>query len=294
MNKAELDANPVLRKENRLLADLNVQPKIPDEAGNDFDAATCVVSIDYLTKPKEVLESLKQRTKEGGMVHLIISNRCFPTKAVGRWLRVGEEERLNMVGDYLHFAGWKNIEIVDLSSAEEGREPPSGIAGLMQFIGMVIVTSSSDAKLERARALGVDHTINYRTQSECQNEVMRLTSDHGADIIFETGGALTLKRSFDCVAFGGLINCIGYLSCKKDAPGDRTNANALALRRNVTLKGILNEPKDRFEEMLAVYEKHGIHPVVDKVFAFEESKEALQYLYKGGHFGKVVIKVVDQ
>ncbi|KAK5167914.1 hypothetical protein LTR04_006931 [Oleoguttula sp. CCFEE 6159] len=158
----------------------------------------------------------------------------------------------------------------------------------------VIVTSSSDAKLERARALGVDHTINYRTQSECQNEVMRLTSDHGADIIFETGGALTLKRSFDCVAFGGLINCIGYLSCKKDAPGDRTNANALALRRNVTLKGILNEPKDRFEEMLAVYEKHGIHPVVDKVFAFEESKEALQYLYKGGHFGKVVIKVVDQ
>ncbi|KAL2350956.1 alcohol dehydrogenase [Cryomyces antarcticus] len=158
----------------------------------------------------------------------------------------------------------------------------------------IIVTSSSDAKLERARALGVDHTINYRTQSECQNEVMRLTSDHGADIIFETGGALTLKRSFDCVAFGGLINCIGYLSCKKDAPGDRTNANALALRRNVTLKGILNEPKDRFEEMLAVYEKHGIHPVVDKVFAFEESKEALQYLYKGGHFGKVVIKVVDQ
>ncbi|KAK5167913.1 hypothetical protein LTR04_006930 [Oleoguttula sp. CCFEE 6159] len=136
MNKAELDANPVLRKENRLLADLNVQPKIPDEAGNDFDAATCVVSIDYMTKPKEVLESLKQRTKEGGMVHLIISNRCFPTKAVGRWLRVGEEERLNMVGDYLHFAGWKNIEIVDLSSAEEGREPPSGIAGLMQFIGM--------------------------------------------------------------------------------------------------------------------------------------------------------------
>ncbi|TKA53491.1 hypothetical protein B0A49_11481 [Cryomyces minteri] len=144
------------------------------------------------------------------------------------------------------------------------------------------------------RLHGVDHAINYRTQSEWQDEVMKVTCDHGADIIFETGGALTLKRSFDCVAFGGLVNCIGYLSGKEDAPGDRTNVNVLALRRNVTLKGILNGPKDRFEEMLAFYEKHGIHPVVDKVFAFEESKEALQYLYKGGHFGKVVIKVADQ
>lgn len=120
---------------------------------------------------------------------------------------------------------------------------------------------------------------------------MNLTSDHGADIILETGGAGTLRKSFDCIAWGGLINSIGYLSGKQDEPGDRTNVNLLALRRTVTLKGIINGPKDRFEEMLAFYEKHQIRPVVNRVFGFEEGKEALKFLYSGGHFGKVVVRV---
>lgn len=93
------------------------------------------------------------------------------------------------------------------------------------------------------------------------------------------------------MAFGGLINCIGYLSGKEDASGDRLNTNVLALRRNVTLKGILNGPRERFEEMCDFYAQHEIHPVVDKVFRFEEAKEALQYLFSGGHFGKVVVRV---
>ena len=122
---------------------------------------------------------------------------------------------------------------------------------------------------------------------------MKLTSDAGADIIFENGGAQTLRKSFDCVAFGGLINCIGYLSGKEDEAGDRTNTNVLCLRKNVTLKGLLNGPKDRFEEMLEFYTKHEIKPVVDKVFGFRESKEALKYLFAGSHFGKVVIRVSE-
>jgi NADPH:quinone reductase-like Zn-dependent oxidoreductase len=120
---------------------------------------------------------------------------------------------------------------------------------------------------------------------------MKLTSDHGADIILETGGARTLRKSFDCIAWGGLINSIGYLSGKEDEPGDRTNINLLALRRTVTLKGIINGPKDRFSEMLAFYEKHHIRPVVNRVFAFEDGKDALKFLHSGGHFGKVVVKV---
>lgn len=155
-----------------------------------------------------------------------------------------------------------------------------------------IITSSSDAKLEKAKkTLGADFGVNYRTSPEWQEEVMRLTKNEGADVIFENGGAQTLRKSFDCVAFGGLINCIGYLSGKEDAPGDRLNTNVLALRRNVTLKGILNGPRERFEEMTRFYAQHEIHPVVDKVFKFEEAKEALQYLFSGGHFGKVVVKV---
>lgn len=120
-----------------------------------------------------------------------------------------------------------------------------------------------------------------------------ITNGEGVDIIFENGGAKTLRKSFDCIAFGGLIDCIGYLSGKEDAEGDRTNTNVLALMRNVTLKGILNGPKDRFEEMLRFYDEKKIRPVVDKVFAFGEAKEALEYLFKGGHFGKVVVKVAE-
>jgi len=156
---------------------------------------------------------------------------------------------------------------------------------------LVIITSSSDTKLEQAKSLGADKTINYRTTKNWEEVVLSLTNDEGVDIIFENGGAQTLRKSFDCVAFGGLINCIGYLSGKVDDAEDRTNTNLLALRRNVTLKGILNGSKERFEEMLQFYEEKEIKPVVDKVFGFDESKDALNYLFAGGHFGKVVIKV---
>jgi len=155
----------------------------------------------------------------------------------------------------------------------------------------VIITSSSDAKLEQAKKLGADKAINYRTTTNWDEEVLKMTNDEGVDIIFENGGAQTLRKSFNCIAFGGLIDCIGYLSGKEDSPGDRLNTNVLALLRNITLKGILNGPKERFEEMLAFYEEKKIKPIVDRVFEFGESKEALIYLFKGGHFGKVVIKV---
>ena len=159
------------------------------------------------------------------------------------------------------------------------------------MVHAVIITSSSDEKLQRARRLGADYTINYRNTPDWEREVLSITDNRGADIVFECGGAQTLRQSFECVAFGGLINCIGYLSGKQDAPGDRLNTNVLALKRNVTLKGILNGPKDRFQEMLALYADKEVRPVVDKVFRFDEAKEALAYLFEGSHFGKVVVKV---
>jgi len=132
MNEAELSRNPIFAPGKAAdvaareasghrrwwLQDLNVDPEVhcPKLGGSEveLDASTCVVSIDYLTKPVEVLSSIRQQTKQGGKVHLAISNRCFPTKVVGRWLEVNEKQRLEMVGDYLHYAGWGNIEIVDV------------------------------------------------------------------------------------------------------------------------------------------------------------------------------------
>lgn len=174
------------------------------------------------------------------------------------------------------------------------------IAGLQiaKAMGMkTIVTSSSDDKLSRARnELGADHTINYRTTKDWEKEVLKITSNRGVDIILETGGAYTVRKSFDCIAFGGLINCIGYTSGKLDPlnteeTGGRLNVNVLALRRNVTLKGIINGPKDRFEEMVQFYKEQKIKPLICKVFGFEEAKQAFKFLSGGGHFGKVVVQV---
>jgi NADPH:quinone reductase-like Zn-dependent oxidoreductase len=154
-----------------------------------------------------------------------------------------------------------------------------------------IITSSSDKKLEQARALGADHCINYKTNPDWQIKVLDIMEHKGVDFVLETGGALTLSKSFECVAFGGSIAAVGYLSGKEDVEGSRMNTNVLALKRNVTLKGILNGPRDRFEEMLHLYEKNGIKPIVDKTFGFDQARDALLYLESGGHFGKVVVKV---
>lgn len=118
----------------------------------------------------------------------------------------------------------------------------------------VIVTSSSDEKLARTKALGADHLINYRTTPDWDLEVLRLTHRRGADIIFENCGAQTTAKSFNCVRFGGLVNAIGYVSGKVDPAEDRMNINVQAIRKNLTLVGMLNGPKDRLEEMLAFYE----------------------------------------
>lgn len=207
---------------------------------------------------------------------------CLPTAAVTAWMAINGFNPLGQwregSGESVLLQGTGGVSIAGLQIAKA--------AGLK-----AVITSSSDAKLERAKAMGADVGINYRTNEEWEKGVLDATGGKGVSIIFENGGAKTLRKSFDCVAFGGLINCIGYLSGKEDEPGDRINTNVLALRRNVTLKGLLNGPKDRFEEMLRFYEEKRIKPVVDRVFGFERAKEALEYLYSGGHFGKVVVKV---
>ncbi|MCJ1353926.1 MAG: hypothetical protein MMC33_003913 [Icmadophila ericetorum] len=132
MNKAELDANPILS--SRILQDLNVDPTIPSHLA-PLSASTCVVSIDYLTQPLSVLSSLHTLTAPGGRIHLTISNRCFPTKVVGRWLKVDEQERLMMVADYLWWSGWREVEIVTLCDGRGrvGGEDGGGAGGFAGF-----------------------------------------------------------------------------------------------------------------------------------------------------------------
>lgn len=127
MNKSELDANPILSQ--RIIKDLNEDPTLPSDLTN-LTAATCVVSIDYLTRPVEVLKSIHHNMLPGSSVHLAISNRCFPTKAIRRWLDISENDRLELVGDYLWFAGFRNIEMLTLSDGTT-----AGGTGLSKLFG---------------------------------------------------------------------------------------------------------------------------------------------------------------
>ncbi|MHA3702067.1 class I SAM-dependent methyltransferase [Jatrophihabitans sp. YIM 134969] len=102
LNAVELDANPVATE--RIVHDLNVDPRIP-LPDDDVDAVLCCVSIDYLTRPVEVLADVARVLRPGGSVVITFSNRCFPTKAVHGWLSADDEGRAGIVVDYLRRAG---------------------------------------------------------------------------------------------------------------------------------------------------------------------------------------------
>ncbi|QQP99984.1 zinc-dependent alcohol dehydrogenase family protein [Lysobacter enzymogenes] len=149
-----------------------------------------------------------------------------------------------------------------------------------------IVTSSSDAKLERARALGADETINYRSHPEWQDEVLRLTAGNGVDAVLEVGGAGTLARSLRAAAMNGTVAIIGGVS------GFAGEFDPFALIMGAKrLSGIYVGSRGMGEDLARFVGVNRIAPVVDRAFAFEQAGEAYRYLESGSHFGKVVIRV---
>ncbi len=149
----------------------------------------------------------------------------------------------------------------------------------------VLITSSSDAKLERARALGAWETINYRSNPDWEKEVWRLTGKHGADHIQELGGPGTLEKSTASVAAGGQIALIGVLTGFGPA-----TANLFPLTaRNARLDGIYVGSRADFEALNAFLSNHRIKPMIDRVFPFSDARSAFEHLKSGAHFGKVVI-----
>ncbi len=148
----------------------------------------------------------------------------------------------------------------------------------------VIVTSSSDAKLERARALGAWGTINYRTHPDWDAEVLRLTDGRGADQILDLGGPDTFDRSLACVAAGGAIALIGVLT------GFDIHPNLIGLlMKNATINGIYVGSRADLEALSAFMATHKIHPVIDRRFGFDQVTEAFALMKAAGHFGKIVV-----
>ena len=150
----------------------------------------------------------------------------------------------------------------------------------------VIITSSSDEKLERAATLGADDGINYRSTLEWDQAVMELTDGQGADHVVDLGGPGTLPRSYQAVGQGGEISMIGVITRPE---GDLSPLPLLL--KSATLRGIFVGPKPLLEGLSRAIVVNDIHPVVDTVFEFDAAVEAYKYLKSAQHFGKVVIRI---
>lgn len=158
----------------------------------------------------------------------------------------------------------------------------------LQFAKMlgvhVTMISSSDAKIERIRAMGADATINYSQTPEWGKAARLLTDGRGFDHILEVGGEKTLPQSLRCIRPGGTLSMIGILS-----GAAMSTSLGLIITRQVRLQGITVGHRDGLEAMLRAMSQHQIRPVIDKVFNFEELKESFDYIKTGQQFGKICI-----
>lgn len=148
----------------------------------------------------------------------------------------------------------------------------------------VIITSSDDAKLERAGKLGADHGVNYRRYEDWDEEVLNLTDGRGVDLVVETGGAATLERSINALAPGGQVSMVGRLT----GVASGVNVHGLVYKA-ATLRGVFVGSKQDFLAMNAFTEQLNIAGLLDDLVPFEQAPKAFERLTTGRHFGKVVI-----
>lgn len=149
----------------------------------------------------------------------------------------------------------------------------------------VIVTSSSDDKLEQARALGADHLINYRTTPAWSKPARAFTGGRGVDHVIEVGGANTLRESLNAVRLGGHISLIGVLS---GFSGEL--AIPEMFRTNARIQGITVGSREHFEDMCRAIAATRIEPVVHQTYPLAQARDAFALMQRGGHFGKIVIE----
>lgn len=151
----------------------------------------------------------------------------------------------------------------------------------------VIITSSSDQKLARAKELGADVMINYRTSPDWHEAVLDATNGDGADLIVEVGGGSTLANSVKAVKTGGHISVIGVLTGYEAA----SFPLAQVMAKNATVRGITVGSISDLNAMCRAIELNGYTPVIDSVFDLDTAHEAVAAMKTQGHFGKIVIRI---
>ena len=215
------------------------------------------------------------------------------------------EDALVRIPDHLSFEEGATLPCAALTAwhalAESGKLKPGetvltlGTGGVSVFAvqfaklfgARVLSTSSNNEKLEKLKKLGSDETINYREQEDWDKAVLELTNKRGVDHVVEVGGAGTLARSINASRVGGHVAMIGAL----DAEG--TFNHVPVFMKAIRLQGIFVGSKRMFQDMLRAMEVANMKPIIDRVFQFDEIREALKYMKTGSHFGKIVIQFND-
>jgi NADPH:quinone reductase-like Zn-dependent oxidoreductase len=240
------------------------------DAAPDVHATALGGGIDGMLAEHVVLE-------EEGVVklppHLTLEEGAtLPCAAVTVWHAMMEHAKL-IAGQTVLLLGTGGVSVFGLQ--------------LAHAMGMQsVITSSSDAKLAKAKALGANHAINYKTTPDWEKSAMEFTGGRGVDHVVEVGGQGTLTRSFGALRVGGKISMIGNLS------GAATELNpGLIMGRRANIQGISVGSTQMFEALNRAIAVSAIKPVIDKVFGFDDVKAAYNHMAAGAHFGKIVIRV---
>jgi NADPH:quinone reductase-like Zn-dependent oxidoreductase len=214
-----------------------------------------------------------------------------------------DEDALLKLPDHLSFEEGATLPCAGLTAWQaltvHGRTSPGdtvllqGTGGVsifaLQFAKLLgartIITSSSDEKLARAKALGADETINYKKEPAWEKPALDLTGGYGVDHVVEVGGARTLEQSLRCVRIGGSVSVIGVLT------GAGEINPTLILGRRASVQGMSVGSVEMFEGMNRAIARSGLKPVIDKVYPFEEAASAFRYMESAKHFGKIVVSV---
>ena len=154
----------------------------------------------------------------------------------------------------------------------------------------VIATSSSEEKLEKLKALGADHLINYKTHPEWGKEVLKLTNNEGVDHVVEVGGAGTFSESVRCTKLAGHIALIGVLS----GPSVSEIILPRIFLKQIRLSGIAMANQDSQIAMVDYLEKNEIKPEISDSFELEDLAAAFQHQIDNKHFGKISIESVNR
>jgi NADPH:quinone reductase-like Zn-dependent oxidoreductase len=240
------------------------------ESTADVHASALGGSIDGMLADYAVLE-------EDGVVkipqHLSLEEGAtLPCAGVTAWHAMIEHAKLK-AGNTILLQGTGGVSIFGLQFAHA-----MGVRA--------IITSSSDEKLKHAEKLGAAFGINYKTTPDWEKAAMEFTGGTGVDHVIEVGGAATLARSFGAIRVGGKVSLIGGLS------GGATELNpGLIFSRRANVQGISVGSTQMFLAMARAIEVNAIKPVIDKVFAFADARDAYRHMASGAHFGKIVISV---